>query len=542
MINDAAGENANIIKKSDKAQSRNMVVLYLLCIIVPLIITDGIFIFLLVKGDKTSAKFDAERSAKAIEYEFESSIDYAINMSKNITMSGEINDFLEEKYESDIEYFKAYKSVSGNTYLKNLYNVYNVSLEIYADNDTLIQGGGIYPLSAAENTGWYRQFLDSGKDALVTFYYDEDGVGIVKPKRKLIYIHRMKYYQHGRVEKVLKLDLDYTTLARNFEASAYNPGGFICQGDRICVSTFGSNNVYEDFKNADIYDAAFDYDFTTVGCDFSVHILPESIETVGRLKNNAWYLIGMIVINAAFPLVFIRLSQNLQRERIKQQEADIARQNAELLALHSQINPHFLFNALESIRMHSVLKGEEETAEMVQKLAVIERINADWDKDFTTVTDEMNFVEAYLKLQQYRFGERLNYEIEIEEKCRNIRLPRLTIVTFAENACIHGIEGKSSPGWIFVRVYTKNQELIIEVEDTGEGIENEQLKKLRDKMENASFEMLTQRGRIGIVNACLRLKMETDNSVSFEVDSEVGIGTIISIHIPMDKLKGGVSC
>ena len=202
---------------------------------------------------------------------------------------------------------------------------------------------------------------------------------------------------------------------------------------------------------------------------------------------------------------------------------DIARQQAELLALHSQINPHFLFNALESIRMHSVLRGENETAQMVEKLAVIERRNANWDDDNTTVENEMDFVDAYLGLQKYRFGDRLSYEVDVEEGCKKVIIPKLSIVTFVENACVHGIEEKSSPGWIFVR---------IEIEDTGGGLSDEDAAVLHNKMENASLDLLKSKGRIGVVNACLRLKMATDDRVRFSVESEKGIGTTVTVVIP----------
>ncbi len=124
------------------------------------------------------------------------------------------------------------------------------------------------------------------------------------------------------------------------------------------------------------------------------------------------------------------------RCRLKEQKMDIARQNAELMALYSQINPHFLFNALESIRMHSILKKEEETADMIQKLAIMVRQNVDWSSDSNTIKRELAFVEAYLSLQKYRFGERLSYQINAQEDCQNILVPKLTITTFVENACV----------------------------------------------------------------------------------------------------------
>jgi len=182
--------------------------------------------------------------------------------------------------------------------------------------------------------------------------------------------------------------------------------------------------------------------------------------------------------------------------------------------------------------MHSVLRGETETAEMVEKLAVIERNNADWNEDRTTVEREMDFVKAYLGLQKYRFGERLSYDLEVDDKCRNSYIPRLTIVTFVENACVHGIEAKSSPGWIFVRVYYKDEDMIIEIEDTGGGLSDEAAAALLDKMNNASIEDLKQAGRIGMVNACLRLRMATEDRVKFMVESEKGVGTTVTVIIP----------
>ena len=231
------------------------------------------------------------------------------------------------------------------------------------------------------------------------------------------------------------------------------------------------------------------------------------------------------------------LIQTVYKDRIREQEINIAKQKAELLALHSQINPHFLFNALESIRMHCILRKEFETAEMVEKLAIMERQNVDWSTDTVEIRREMEFVEAYLGLQKYRFGERLSYELDVDEDCETINIPKLTIVTFVENACIHGIESKTTQGWIFVRVHMEKAELCIEVEDTGSGMEEEEAKRLLDIMCNASIERLQEKGRVGMVNACLRIKMMTDGQARFALESEKGVGTMVQIRIPIEKEK-----
>ena len=231
------------------------------------------------------------------------------------------------------------------------------------------------------------------------------------------------------------------------------------------------------------------------------------------------------------------LIQAVYKDKLREQEMDIARQKAELLALQSQINPHFMFNALESIRMHSILKKEYETADMVGKLATMERQNVEWNEDSIEIQKEMEFVKAYLGLQKYRFGDRLSYHLEIDKECKDLKIPRLTIVTFVENACIHGIESKITPGWIFVRVYREQENLYIEIEDTGNSMDEHEMRLLREKMNHASIELLKKQGRVGIVNACLRLKMITNYKVTFLLEGEKGIGTMVQIIIPLDSLE-----
>ena len=227
------------------------------------------------------------------------------------------------------------------------------------------------------------------------------------------------------------------------------------------------------------------------------------------------------------------LIQIMYKNKIKEQEMLVARQNAELLALHSQINPHFLFNALESIRMHSIIKHEMETADMVERLAVLQRQYVEWQDDSVMIEKEMDFVETYLELQKYRFGDKLSFDLDVEEACRMFVIPKLSIVTFVENACVHGIESKATAGWIFVRIYREKERLCLEIEDTGNGMDEEETKDLQARMTEANIEMLKGKGRVGIVNACLRLKMVSKNEVSFDVESEQSVGTLIQIRIPL---------
>lgn len=126
--------------------------------------------------------------------------------------------------------------------------------------------------------------------------------------------------------------------------------------------------------------------------------------------------------------------------------------------------------------------------------------------DSVEIEQELEFVKAYLSLQKYRFGDRLNYNLEIDPECAQIRIPKLTIVTFVENACVHGIESKASPGWIFVRAYKREEQLYIEIEDTGSGIEEQKLYQMQHDMQNADIEMLKNKKSVGMLTHACGLK------------------------------------
>ena len=510
-------------------------------VITAIIVMDSVFLYQFISSAKAQMQSEFVNAAENVDYVFRSSFDSATQIATSLCMNDELDEFLETEYTDERDYYDEYRSVIEKGHLVKMSSLNNTTMEIYANNETLINGGGVYRMSLIEDKDWFKEFEESGEDALLIFLYDKESRRPTLSARKLYYLRWMDYHPGSKYKKLCKIEINYKNLCTNIEKSLYDVCVYLCQGDRIVVSSEGGNNLMDDFPEVDYGNVNYRQDVSFYGNDFSI-VVPKNINySTGMIRKNTAYLSVFLILNLIMSIIFVKLGNMLQEGKIKEQEMDIARQNAELLALHSQNNPHFLFNALESIRMYSLLQGEDEIAEMIENLAIIERKNADWNEDETTVCDEMVFVEAYLMLQQYRFGNRLSYEIDVEEEYKNVRIPRLTIVTFVENACVHGIEGKSSPGWIFVSVKKSGEYMLIEVEDTGGGMSEEELSTLKDKMDNASLDKLKTKGRIGIVNACLRLKMFSDNSVRFEVDSEKGIGTTVSVYIPLTLLKDSMA-
>lgn len=572
------------------ALSRKLTILYVFCVLLPLVVTDSIVLYIVMNDQHTKQQHAMENEANAIQYSLTNSIDYAAATAKQIYMNEYIERYLNHEYADALAYVEAYQDFVKTTLFKGGAGMDNTIITMYADNPTIVNGGEFSQLSVIENTKWYQIFEESGRDELLYFYYDNEKSPAVEPKRKILFLKKLDFFSGKRCDKFLKIELDYSNMVRGLVKLGYEFPVYVCQGDRVLLANDGHSSINQDFEQFSLADkAGVCKEMSLYGSDLQIYILEPETDVLQNIWTNMPLIALLILTNAILPWKLMRelnssltvrieqlsqvfdkvdaeelsrideisgndeigrlmenynrmaertndLIQTVYKDRIREQEMDIAKQSAELLALHSQINPHFLFNALESIRMHCILRNEPEIAEMVEKLAIMERQNVDWATDTVEIGREMEFVEAYLGLQKYRFGDRLSYELDVDEECKSIRIPKLTVVTFVENACIHGIENKTTQGWIFVRIYFENntdrRELCIEIEDTGSGMDEDEHHKLLDTMQNASIDRLKEKGRVGMVNACLRLKMVTENQVKFALESEKGVGTMVQIRIP----------
>lgn len=570
---------------NDLSLRKKLRYLYYFCILVPIIFTDIIIMHSLIGAEWAEQRHEREAIASSVQYQLTTFVDNSSVVARSIYMNDTIQAFLSTYFENPEEYVKKYHNVMHNSLLENIMGIDNTVITVYADNETIVNGGGFTRLSDVTQTEWYQRYKENSTDEMLMFYYDSNS------RRKALFFRNLNRPLGDKTERFMKIEMDYSALVRNINKTKYNYPVYICSGDEVIVSNAETNNLIQDFELFTLAErVGLKTDFELYGTQLQIYILQKTNGVISAILDNILLIVLLLLFNILSPQLLMNfiehsitnrifklgavfeqvdsdtlikiseesgkdeigslidnynrmaermneLIQMVYRERLKKQEMYIARQNAELLALHSQINPHFLFNALESIRMHSILKGEHETAEMVQKLAVMERQNVDWSTDTDTIKKEMEFVEAYLSLQKYRFGDRLSYRIETQEQCERILVPKLTITTFVENACVHGIESKTAPGWIFVRVYQEDEDLCIEVEDTGYGMDESQVENISNRMRNAKIDMLKEKDHIGIVNVCLRIRMMTEDMAQFFVESEEGIGTVIIIRIPLKKIE-----
>ncbi len=572
---------------------RKIFLLYFYCVMLPLVLTDTVICGMFIHDEKEAREVRLKNMVKSVEYMMNSAADEAAALSENIYFNKYINEFLNKEFSSGLDYYNQYQELLKDSLFDSSLGTSNATITMYTDNPTVVNGGRFWKMESIKGKAWYEEFLASGQEMQMYFYFEASGTTNLKLPRKASFVRKLDRYKRDPYEKLLKIDLDYTQINQNLIMANYEDRVYVCKDGKIIFSNSRKLNPQQDFEKiigVNRKKGEYIESFHLFGQDLDIYAIPKKDIFFQGILQHWLTVVLLILFNILIPCVFMQalrrtfterleilnrtinyrgqgklekiqgiqgtdeiavlmrnynsmvqenndLIETVYKSRLKQQEINFARQKAELLALHGQINPHFLFNVLENIRMRSVLKQEYETAEMIEQLSIMERQYVEWGTDLLPIQEERKFVEAYLKLQKYRFGNRLSYTIEVEEGCEDYKIPKLSLVTFVENACVHGIEDKAAQCWIFVRVSQKQEELYMEIEDTGSGMPEEYLSILKEKMEHASIEMLKQKGSVGMVNACLRLKMYTEGQVKFVLESEEHVGTIVTISIPLHVLK-----
>jgi two-component system sensor histidine kinase YesM len=218
---------------------------------------------------------------------------------------------------------------------------------------------------------------------------------------------------------------------------------------------------------------------------------------------------------------------------LKLKDITIKKQEAELYALQNQINPHFLFNTLESIRMGLHNKGDDETAVIVLNLSKLFRYSLSWQGELIRLREELELVSRYLSIQKYRFEQKISYRIELPEPLADAWIPRFTVQPVVENAVKHGLESIRENGYLTVRVTTAREAdaetMAIVVEDNGAGIQAQTLVHIREAL--ASGEM-RKTGSIGLKNVHDRIALHYGAGYGVAVESEPEQGTRVTITIP----------
>lgn len=240
-------------------------------------------------------------------------------------------------------------------------------------------------------------------------------------------------------------------------------------------------------------------------------------------------LVFLLIALVILSIIIIRL---LKKQINNEEQLAIRQSDIRFKMLSNQINPHFLFNTLETIRMKALSSGEKDVANMLKILATLLRYNLSVKGKAVPLIDDLNAVQNYLAIQHMRFGERISYDISTMCDIQNLTILPLLIQPIVENSFSHGLENKVSGGFIYILINNEIVEgkncITIKIEDNGCGIDEEKLAEIRSKLSNPKQDDNTS---IGIYNVNSRIHMFYGKGSGLSIDSTFGDGTTVTIRL-----------
>ncbi len=266
------------------------------------------------------------------------------------------------------------------------------------------------------------------------------------------------------------------------------------------------------------------------------------------LEGDASKLFTSLELSEAYDDLMVMV-KNIEEMEAAQYEAEIKekkvqndQQKMEFKMLSSQINPHFLYNTLEMIRMKALTVGDKDVATAIKLLGQSMRyVLENTGTAETTLQKELDHIENYLQIQQLRFGDRVNYQINImpDMVLSEYSVLPLLLQPVVENSIIHGLEKREEGGKIWIAIYKMDGAVKIDISDNGGGMDADTMKMVIHRVTNYERERHTS--GIALYNINRRIKLNYGEAYGLMIDSTEGEGTMVSITLPEKKINENIS-
>lgn len=228
----------------------------------------------------------------------------------------------------------------------------------------------------------------------------------------------------------------------------------------------------------------------------------------------------IVALSDSFGQMVLQIQELMEKVR----NEEITLRKTELNALQAQINPHFLYNTLDSIAWMCEVARTKEAVEMVNALARLFRISISKGHELITVEQELQHAECYLKIQKFRYKSQFDYKFRVEESCLGYLCNKITLQPLIENAIVHGLD-LADEGEILIEVFEEDKDIIMTVYDNGVGMTQEQCTEILQKD-------VPQKGGIGIKNVNDRIKIYFGEQYGVTISSELDEWTKVEIRMP----------
>ncbi|GLX67606.1 sensor histidine kinase [Paenibacillus glycanilyticus] len=567
----------NHLKLRDK-----LLLMYIFCVFVPIVLTNIVFYNVTTNNIKNQKSHDADIALEKLQGELRAVIDEAAGISYLYYIDPLLNQLLDKRYESQIEYVEAFNNIRSVFNKSEQAYKTTSSTVIYTDNPTVLSSGPIMPIAdSVKQSVWYRAFMKTNV-SYPMFIQDGETFSLVQ---------KLNYIKGSGYDNVIKIDLNMATVKQLFANSGFEGQIYFVQPDGTVLYSNDSNVEWRSHglniealpmpHNALSFDKVYTNNNYLNG--WTLHGVINERSFLHDVRKSGSFVIYLALINFVLPsLIIAALSRSINKrlvqivkhmKKVKNQhfetiplddardeigqltgefnrmtkridslitdvyladiqkkDMEIRQRQAQLHALHSQINPHFLFNSLETIRMRSLMKGETETARTIHYMAKIFRKSISWKRSWVSIREEIELTECFLEIQKYRFGDKLQYQLTIEEAVYDQMIPKMTFLPFVENASIHGIESSPGIGLIQIHVGITGNKLMFRLTDNGIGMSEAKLSELLNylRMDDSIGD------NVGMKNVYTRLKLCYKDSFEFDIRSEEGLGTTVELRLPLD--------
>jgi two-component system, sensor histidine kinase YesM len=239
-------------------------------------------------------------------------------------------------------------------------------------------------------------------------------------------------------------------------------------------------------------------------------------------------------------LLGFRFQQMIERINTlinREYKLELENKNNQLKVLQSQINPHFLYNALQSIGTVALKNKVPQVYTLITYLSKIMRYGMNMEENLVPLEKEISYTKAFLLLQKERFGENLDYLVEVDDSIRDAAVPKMILQPIIENYFKHGFDIREGIGRIELVCRRKDEELVITVRDNGIGVKDERLEEIYDYFKASALNKIGEATNIGLKNVYVRLKLYYENQAILLLENPEGGGFMVTMKLPM-KMEG----
>lgn len=240
------------------------------------------------------------------------------------------------------------------------------------------------------------------------------------------------------------------------------------------------------------------------------------------------------LLGRSFNKMLIKINELMHiTERQERQKRD-----AEFRSLQANINPHFLYNTLDTIQWMARKQQANDVAEVVESLAKLFRIGLSKGRDVILLKEEIEHIESYLTIQKTRYRDKLNYQIEVEDSIKDKAVLKFILQPIVENAIYHGIKERRGPGHIFIHAKQLDQQIAISISDDGKGMSKQQLLDMRIALANSiasteNPEETRNKKGYGMLNVQARIQLTHGEDYGISIESMEDKGTTVTILMPI---------